>query len=471
MTIQAVFFDMGGTIQNFWYTQESRLAATPGLQRLMLSYGIDLDLDINTFYRVVSEGLNKYHYWALQNLTELAPTRVWNEFVLFDLNLDHVLSDEQAENLMHFIESYYYHREMRPEIPQVLEIIKKMGLKIGLISNVCSRSQVPDDLDTYGIRDYFDPIVLSSVYGRRKPDPAIFHYAARLAGVPTSACVHVGDRISRDIIGANKAGYQMAIQIHHQFNSDDDESGSIPDKQIDNMFELIDILRKTRDNDNKTEYPKIRALVFDAGDILYYRPNRGVRFKKFLDENNLTPVENHTVEISQITQQAFIGKIDQDTFRSSILRLFGLNQPELIKRGKQILEDEDNDVVFFAGVKETLQALKETGFLLGIVTDTANPIHVKLSWFERGGFGQVWDSIISSMEIGIRKPSPIIYNAALEQLGTKADQTVFIGHKASELEGARAVGMKTIAFNYDDNAKADFFIKKFSDLMQVPFLR
>ena len=53
------------------------------------------------------------------------------------------------------------------------------------------------NLKEYGIRQYFDPIVLSSEYGRRKPDPAIFHYAARLANVPTSECLYVGDRIAR----------------------------------------------------------------------------------------------------------------------------------------------------------------------------------------------------------------------------------------------------------------------------------
>jgi putative hydrolase of the HAD superfamily len=92
------------------------------------------------------------------------------------------------------------------------------------------------------------------------------------------------------------------------------------------------------------------------------------------------------------------------------------------------------------------------GYMLGIVTDTANPVHAKLSWFERGGFGHVWDSIISSKELGTRKPDPKIYHAALQQLGLTPDQAVFVGHKASELDGARAIGMKTIAFNPDRDA-------------------
>jgi FMN phosphatase YigB (HAD superfamily) len=93
-----------------------------------------------------------------------------------------------------------------------------------------------------------------------------------------------------------------------------------------------------------------------------------------------------------------------------------------------------------------------------------------LKWFERGGFGHVWDSIISSMDIGTRKPDPTIYQAALQQLGVASDQAVFVGHRASELAGARAIGMQTIAFNYDKDASADIFIEKFSDLLKLPVL-
>jgi putative hydrolase of the HAD superfamily len=115
--------------------------------------------------------------------------------------------------------------------------------------------------------------------------------------------------------------------------------------------------------------------------------------------------------------------------------------------------------------------LKSQGYLLGIITDTANSIHAKLTWFERGGFGHVWDSIISSMELGTRKPDPEIYQACLQQLGLTPDQAVFVGHKASELEGARAIGMQTIAFNYEQDAGAGHFVERFADLLDVLHLQ
>ena len=476
MTIRAVFFDMGGTIQTYGYTRELRLASTTGLRERLLAAGIDLQLDIQAFYQLVSDGLERYHKWSVQTMEELSPQRVWCDYILKNYPVDSKISASIAEELMLYIESHYFQREMRPEMPLVLETIHGMGLKIGLISNVCSRGQVPLNLDEYGLRHFFDPIVLSSEYGRRKPDPAIFHYAARLANVPTSECLYVGDRIARDIVGAHKAGYRLAIQIRHDFDHGEKEEGAIPDAVIDQMTELIGILKTELDQSTcAAPVPDgcirpIRALLFDAGDILYFRPQRGRRLKLYLEELSLGQGNLITTEQKALELQAYQGEIDQEQYREGVLRLYGVTQPEQIERGKQILHEEDNDIHFFSGVRKTLFALKNKGYLLGIVTDTANPVHIKLSWFERGGFGALWDSIVSSRELGVRKPDPLIYQAALKQLGVGADRTVFVGHKVSELEGARAVGIKTIAFNYEKSAQADYYVEKFADILKVPII-
>lgn len=474
MTIQAVTFDMGGTIENFWHTRQLRLEATPGIQQQLLAAGIDLHLDNEQLYEVVSSGLQRYHQWSLQFLDELPPGQVWREYILAGYPVDTHRLTSIAEELMFYIENHYYHREMRPEIPSVLEAVRSMGFKIGLISNVCSRSQVPHLLNAYGIHHYFKTLVLSSEYGRRKPDPAIFHYAARQLNVPASRCMHIGDCLSRDVLGARRAGYGMAIQIQHPYPGREKDEGPAPDRVISRMTELLDILRM------EAEHPRglamqeeslscqVRAILFDAGDILYYRPQRGRKLKAFLKELGINDKDSHSAEIHEIMHQAYQGVIDQDQYREAILRIYGVIDSEQIECGKRILDEDDNHVQFFKGVHETLAALKAKGFLLGIVTDTANPVYVKLGWFEMGGIGHVWDSIISSKELGVRKPDPRIYQAALKQLGLSPFQAVFVGHKASELEGACALGMKTVAFNYDNNAKADFYIENFSDLLQVP---
>jgi putative hydrolase of the HAD superfamily len=476
MTIQVVFFDMGGTIETFRYTHELRLKATPDLQQILLAAGIDLHLSHEQLLEVVTRGLNRYHKWRLQSLEELPAEQVWREYILAGYSIDANVLRDIAEDLTLYVETRYYHRKMRPEIPSVLEAIRKMGLKIGLISNVSSRGQVPTNLIQYGIQDYFDPIVLSSEYGRRKPDPAIFHYAARQANAPTSECVYVGDRISRDIVGARKAGYRLAIQIRHNFKHGENDEGATPDAVITRMTELLAILRTELNQPIgnvemlEISHRPIRALLFDAGDTLYFRPRRLQKFNTFLNELAIDAEDDYMIEKTALTKLAFQGQISQNQYREAILRMYGVTQAALIERGKQILDEDDQDVQFFEGVPQTLVALKENGYLLGIITDTANPLHKKLGWFERGGFGNVWDSLVSSKEIGVCKPDPRIYQAALQQLGVKPSQAIFVGHKASELDGAKVVGMQTIAFNYDKYVKADFYIEKFSDLLSVPLL-
>lgn len=473
MNIQAVFFDMGGTIETFNYTRELRLKATLEIQQRLLLAGIDLHLDNEEFYEVISHGLARYKSWSTQTLEELPSRYVWHDFILSEYPVEMETLAKVAEDLMFLIETRFYRRKMRPEIPSVLEAIQKMGLKIGLISNVNSRGQVPANLKEYGIIDYFDPIVLSSEYGRRKPDPSIFHYAARLANVPASECVYVGDRVVRDVEGARRAGFGLAIQIRHDFEHGEVDSGAQPDFVIADMTALIAILKTRLDCADPVASASraIRGILFDAGDILYHRPNRGSFFRSFLHESSLDVLPNHAAEKEALSQKAYRGIINQEQLQEAVLQMYGITQPEQVERGKQALKNDENNVEFFEGVQQTLISLKEQGYLLGIVTDTANPIHAKLNWFERGGFGHIWDSLTSSMELGTRKPDPQIYLAALQQLGLTPAQAVFVGHKASELDGARAVGMRTIAFNYDPDARADYFIKRFSDLLDVPILK
>ena len=476
MTIQAVFFDMGGTIETFWHTREFRLQATPELRKQLQEAGIDLHMEVEQLYEVITSGLKRYHEWRQNTLEELPTQRIWREFVLAGYPIDYKLLDEIAEDLMFYIETRFYHRELRPEVPRVLEAIRGMGLKIGLVSNVSSRGQVPKNLEKYGIRNFFDPVVLSSEYRRRKPDPAIFHYTARLASVPTSQCVYVGDRIARDIVGARRAGYRLAIQIRHDFDHGEEDDGATPDAVIQDMRQLTGILQKEIELPSNVELPgaegnhAICGLLFDAGDILYYRPDRGRRLFTFLNELSIHIEDTRTPIRNSLAHQAYQGKIDQEQYWADLLRSYGVVLPQDIERGKRILEEEDNDLVFFEGVPETLFALKNKGYLLGIVTDTSSSVSTKLKWFESGGFGHVWDTIISSRELGVRKPSPDIYLAALKQLGLNPGQAVFVGHSAIELEGARAVGIRTIAFNYEPAAKADDYIDCFSDLLSLPYL-
>jgi putative hydrolase of the HAD superfamily len=224
------------------YDDKLRLAATAQLRQRLEKQGLDPGLTTGELYQVIKTGLRRYTAWKERSLVELDPPRIWQEYIFAGLNLPPKKLAAVSEELCLFIETRFYRREMRPEMPAVLEAIKGMGLKIGCISNVMSRAQVPDSLVRYGIADYFEPVVLSSVYGRRKPDPIIFLHAAELAGVTPGDCVYIGDTISRDVLGARRAGYQLAIRIEHAPLDGLGSQEAVPDFVLNDMIELLRVL-------------------------------------------------------------------------------------------------------------------------------------------------------------------------------------------------------------------------------------
>lgn len=465
---------MGGTLQTFWSDREWRIKNAPLLQACLLRGGIGLDLNDEQLAEKAYQGITSYHRWSRESKIELPPLKIWSRFIL----KGHPISEETlapiAEELTYIYETRFYCRTLRPEVPQVLRQIKAMGLRIGCISNTICRGQVPDNLKEYGILDYFNPIILSSEYGTRKPDPSIFYHAVRSANLPSGACIYVGDRISADILGAHRAGFRMAVQIQHDFANGDPDEGDSPDAFIQNMRELLPLLESEKEKGFRSTEAvrkrKIKAIFFDAGGILYYKPHKGKHIRQFFRRYKITAPEHIVREKLKLKDQAFQGKLDRHEYYAMVIRLYGVTDPQVIEEGATALLLDATTVEIVPGVPETMRKLKDKGFILGIITDTATPISTKLDWFDRAGFGRVWDTIISSKEIQIRKPAPTIYQEALIRTGTKAEEAVFVGHKTSELKGAKAVGMTTIALNYTKSGVADVFIDAFTDLEKISLL-
>ena len=107
MTLRAVFFDMGGTLETYGWTPELRIRETAGIRQRLAEAGINLGLTDKQLYELISAGLDAYHLVSLQNLDELAPGRVWNEYIFADYPMNRAKLASIAEDLMFFIETHY----------------------------------------------------------------------------------------------------------------------------------------------------------------------------------------------------------------------------------------------------------------------------------------------------------------------------------------------------------------------------
>jgi putative hydrolase of the HAD superfamily len=89
-----------------------------------------------------------------------------------------------------------------------------------------------------------------------------------------------------------------------------------------------------------------------------------------------------------------------------------------------------------------LDRLRAAGVRTALVSDAgADDVE---SW-ERSPLRERLDATIFSYQVGVRKPDARIYEHALEAVGVRPEEAIFVGDGGSdEHRGARAVGMRTV---------------------------
>jgi putative hydrolase of the HAD superfamily len=242
--IRAVVFDMGGTLEDVYYDDDLRLKATPGFREILAKHDLDPGLSITDLYAVIKAGMKKYGAWREKTEQEMPPEQVWNKFVFTNQGLPKEKLAAIGEELAFYWDMRFSHRVLRPESPGVLDVLHERGFRLGVISNILSRGMVPFKLDEYGLTRYFQVVLASASFGWRKPNPHIFLEATRLMDLPPAACAYVGDTVSRDVIGARRAGYGLVIQIKSFLTTQADGETDVapPDAVVQNLTEVVEIV-------------------------------------------------------------------------------------------------------------------------------------------------------------------------------------------------------------------------------------
>ena len=119
------------------------------------------------------------------------------------------------------------------------------------------------------------------------------------------------------------------------------------------------------------------------------------------------------------------------------------------------------------GVKTTLARLHQSGIVLGGICNAERSAAELKARLERFGVAKYFATIVSSIDLGHVMPEEACYQTALEAMDCQAAETAFVGHDADQLTGAAAVGMRTVAFNYDTDARADVHLSRFDELLEV----
>ena len=240
--LNTVLFDMGGTLEDIWNNGETLSAVMARLQAMLREAGLEPGCGPEEFQEKVLAGLKAYKSWSESVWLEKKPEEIWPDFYLKAFGFDREKLLPITEDLANMWELTYFHRELRPGVHEMLEALEKRGYKLGVVSNNASLYNVFNVLEDYGIRHFMRDVTVSSVTGYRKPHPEIFRISLRQMQVRAEDCVYVGDTISRDIIGAKRAGFAKAVQIGSYLSVQKDaavgDAAEKPDVVITDIREL-----------------------------------------------------------------------------------------------------------------------------------------------------------------------------------------------------------------------------------------
>ncbi len=95
-----------------------------------------------------------------------------------------------------------------------------------------------------------------------------------------------------------------------------------------------------------------------------------------------------------------------------------------------------------AGTREALDRLRASGLRLGIVSNSDGRVEEALI---AAGLRDCFDVVLDSALVGVEKPDPAIFRAALAALGVAPAEALYVGDLYDvDVVGARAAGMEAV---------------------------
>ena len=248
--IEAVLFDLGGTLHVSTNSPERKLWFAKRLIDRLDEYGIHLDASPEALSRRLEVNAEIYKHEAEESLRELPSEIIWNDYFLKEYEIGRETLKPMAEELS-FLYDYERPCNMRrPHLIECMEGLKAQGVRMGVISNIVSRTIVPHLMAEYELEQYMECVITSEGTGVRKPSAEIFRIAERAMGLEPSELAYVGDTISRDVRGVRNAGWRMMIQIENPLIAHRDagleNAGFAPDYLIHDLVEVPEIIARDR---------------------------------------------------------------------------------------------------------------------------------------------------------------------------------------------------------------------------------
>ncbi|CAG1771896.1 partial glucose-1-phosphatase, partial [uncultured bacterium] len=194
----------------------------------------------------------------------------------------------------------------------------------------------------------------------------------------------------------------------------------------------------------------IRALITDFGGVLARtrtdRSRRALEDRLGLASGTL---ENRVFggEISLLGQR---GAISEDEFWQAVARDLDCARIGLTPQAfrTEFFADDFLDEELVAFIRSVRPQLK-TGLISNAWTGLRDMLHTTVP------IADVFDALVISAEEKIMKPDPRIYQLALDRLGVRADESIFLDDFQVNIDACNALGLHGVHFKSTEQAQRD----------------
>jgi putative hydrolase of the HAD superfamily len=234
---KAILFDMGGTLV---YPARNDPHKRQNYFNYLMTL-LNVDQPQHEFYTLLRKRSKAYKKWSEETSRELSEEEIWARWMLPDWPDTHIR--RFAVQLNFWWRAARRLNLIPTDMQSTLIELARRGYQLGLVSNTTSRSEGVGVLESHGLIPYFGTIILSTVCGIRKPDPAIFYLALTELGVSPGEAAYIGDRPDRDVLGARQAGIAktVIIRLTEPFGLAPASAELPPDHLIHSLSDLLEI--------------------------------------------------------------------------------------------------------------------------------------------------------------------------------------------------------------------------------------
>jgi putative hydrolase of the HAD superfamily len=205
-----------------------------------------------------------------------------------------------------------------------------------------------------------------------------------------------------------------------------------------------------------TENGNLTGLLVDYGGVL--TTNVWDSFRAFceaegIDREEVKRAFRDRPEAMALLRRLEAGELTEDEFSPLFGPIIGVRE----ERTEGLVDR------LFAGMQpeeamiEALRRARAAGLRTGLISN---------SWgrgrYDRDSFGELFDGVVISGEVGLYKPQPEIFELGAERVGLDPSQCVFVDDLRENCEGAEAVGMTAVL-----HRGADASLERLEELLGI----